>query len=195
MCCLCFYPRHPRGWRLPNFRLSQWSYSFLSTPPSRVATEALMALWNEYVVSIHATLAGGDKRRPVRHRPGLGVSIHATLAGGDQAIARPQTEDRVSIHATLAGGDSRPGTSGYVHGVSIHATLAGGDQFLAIAGGLNDLFLSTPPSRVATFGSGKTLSLVHVSIHATLAGGDTAASGLPSWGLWFLSTPPSRVAT
>ena len=35
----CFYPRHPRGWRLLDFRLHAVPLAFLSTPPSRVATD------------------------------------------------------------------------------------------------------------------------------------------------------------
>ena len=79
--------------------------TFLSTPPSRVAT-ILPSLQNtEQQVSIHATLAGGDThwfaytapaarfypRHPRGWRPETWqisplpscVSIHATLAGGD----------------------------------------------------------------------------------------------------------------
>ena len=33
-----FYPRHPRGWRLPSTSMSAPKTTFLSTPPSRVAT-------------------------------------------------------------------------------------------------------------------------------------------------------------
>ena len=56
-----FYPRHPRGWRLPGFRDSKWSLE----------------------VSIHATLAGGDGLAGRSVGRSDRVSIHATLAGGD----------------------------------------------------------------------------------------------------------------
>ena len=56
--------------------------TFLSTPPSRVATKAIMTANKAESVSIHATLAGGDFCHSV-HLPRLYVSIHATLAGGD----------------------------------------------------------------------------------------------------------------
>ena len=58
---LCFYPRHPRGWR---------RYS-------RDDGKAYM------MVSIHATLAGGDFDKPLIDNDLKAVSIHATLAGGD----------------------------------------------------------------------------------------------------------------
>ena len=106
--CPRFYPRHPRGWRLsynrnPRALLCVSIHAtlaggdqvfstpatgasvFLSTPPSRVATN----------------------RHP-DFRVRLGVSIHATLAGGDRTSATLRVFDRVSIHATLAGGDIIP---------------------------------------------------------------------------------------
>ena len=124
----CFYPRHPRGWR-------------------------------------HGRLA------VKRYR--LNVSIHATLAGGDFVDDCAGCALKVSIHATLAGGDCGPPSffSGYrsfyprhprgwrppaffccasIRLVSIHATLAGGDRNAFIAPGQHVVFLSTPPSRVAT---------------------------------------------
>ena len=103
---ICFYPRHPRGWRHCAF----------------------LVFVVFFTVSIHATLAGGDRpfcgfsarffrfypRHPRGWRPAesdmqnplFDVSIHATLAGGDphrQGYPKPGRE--VSIHATLAGGD------------------------------------------------------------------------------------------
>ena len=56
----CFYPRHPRGWRRIPGSVSVCSRAFLSTPPSRVATEHGLHGHAHCIVSIHATLAGGD---------------------------------------------------------------------------------------------------------------------------------------
>ena len=57
----CFYPRHPRGWRLSRNSAQRVYIKFLSTPPSRVATVMCYMLnCDEVPVSIHATLAGGD---------------------------------------------------------------------------------------------------------------------------------------
>ena len=85
---ICFYPRHPRGWRLPHGNSKAdptasfyprhprgWRPSSTdpATPPSRV--------------SIHATLAGGDELAKPGRKLTQSVSIHATLAGGD-----PQSE-------------------------------------------------------------------------------------------------------
>ena len=57
----------------------------------------------------------------------------------------------VSIHATLAGGDIRSGDYKIPRDVSIHATLAGGDLWQYYEADRTEKFLSTPPSRVATF--------------------------------------------
>ena len=57
------------------------------------------------------------------------------------------------------------------------------------------MFLSTPPSRVATLRPGILEHGVAVSIHATLAGGDDHLLFAPNALATFLSTPPSRVAT
>ena len=103
------------------------------------------------MVSIHATLAGGDEMRsPIMSimlwflstppsrvatitvkalQQGRGVSIHATLAGGDgETFSLKNHALIVSIHATLAGGDlHRINLLSAKLIVSIHATLAGGD--------------------------------------------------------------------
>ena len=103
---------------------------------------------------------------------GYSVSIHATLAGGDVGNARQLQLLDVSIHATLAGGDIQNIIVCLSDCVSIHATLAGGDGLLLEPLKMAILFLSTPPSRVATESLGQDCML-----------------------FVFLSTPPSRVAT
>ena len=57
--------------------------------------------------------------------------------------------------------------------VSIHATLAGGDIFNGVTVRAIIGFLSTPPSRVATYHLALSEPFIDVSIHATLAGGDS----------------------
>ena len=102
------------------------------------------------------------------------VSIHATLAGGDDDYWVTLTcLPRVSIHATLAGGDLIHDAQDVASRlVSIHATLAGGDRLAPLEVSFAFLFLSTPPSRVATMKLTEAIYDAKVSIHATLAGGD-----------------------
>ena len=57
-----FNPHHPRGWRLALPRLVMpFSLEFQSTPPSRVATDFRFILRVNVLISIHTTLAGGDR--------------------------------------------------------------------------------------------------------------------------------------
>ena len=80
---LCFYPRHPCGWRRENRLHKLPQVLFLSTPPVWVATEAGAALSAVRLVSIHATRVGGDGDLD-EHIAHVGrVSIHATRVGGD----------------------------------------------------------------------------------------------------------------
>ena len=125
---------------------------FLSTPPSRVATESNMKS------------TGGQNMFLSTPPSRVATESNMTSTGGQNMflstppsrVATKTTENimvfsKVSIHATLAGGDdeSFPASPTPVI-VSIHATLAGGDKLPTVQKELDDMFLSTPPSRVAT---------------------------------------------
>ena len=102
---------------------------FLSTPPSRVATQRA-GKRSIYRTRFYPRHPRGWRRYEVRDiHAGLGVSIHATLAGGDVGV----------YYYT------------YAQDVSIHATLAGGDKDVDVGIERAGWFLSTPPSRVATY--------------------------------------------
>ena len=58
------------------------------------------------MISIHASLAGGDALLGGVLRVVHAISIHASLAGGDVAGNRLGNLAVISIHASLAGGDS-----------------------------------------------------------------------------------------
>ena len=168
-----FYPRHPRGWRQPHALSVLKRYSFLSTPPSRVATRTKSALTAGPSCFYPRHPRGWRRRERVRQGKPRNVSIHATLAGGDSYGAGRATNRKPFLSTP----PSRVATTyrhiaGIVMEVSIHATLAGGDWENCAGKPRRSSFLSTPPSRVAT---DKTLGEVQdpeVSIHATLAGGD-----------------------
>ena len=80
-----FYPRHPRGWRPLNGRKSNEYGKFLSTPPSRVATgepkPKVLAL-NQFLSTPPSRVATAEVTTTMYK---FIVSIHATLAGGDPA--------------------------------------------------------------------------------------------------------------
>ena len=127
-CLLCFYPRHPRGWR----------------PQQRQQTNDLSC------VSIHATLAGGDALFP-GHCPG-GICFYPRHPRGWRRHNAHIVVALlcVSIHATLAGGDGFFGA----FGVANKKFLSTPPSRVATQRGQGvptpPMFLSTPPSRVAT---------------------------------------------
>ena len=123
---------------------------FLSTPPSRVATGSANSI-DCYSTGFYPRHPRGwrrftgtfESRRKSRFYPRHPRGWRLVLAVVDLAAV-----------------------------VSIHATLAGGDCISLLCGGRSSEFLSTPPSRVATFVFVKHFKFFFVSIHATLAGGD-----------------------
>ena len=214
---MCFYPRHPRGWR---------RFGSVSTEQG-------------FQVSIHATLAGGDRTAErslaaatflstppsrVATREYVRVELFKTFLStppsrvATAALGALKGAGCVSIHATLAGGDRRAGHRDHRQGVSIHATLAGGDVDDLPLERVLDRFLSTPPSRVATASIPTLLETIPrfyprhprgwrplILLYAPYSvlcfyprhprgwrpGADRRASSCAK----FLSTPPSRVAT
>ena len=80
---------------------------FLSTPPSRVATQRYPHYRHRGTVSIHATLAGGDRARRASNSARvtfLSTPPSRVATVGQSAFANKPV---ISIHATLAGGDGR----------------------------------------------------------------------------------------
>ena len=103
----CFYPRHPRGWRHRQSTAWTGGTMFLSTPPSRVATQRYPHYRHRGTVSIHATLAGGDRARRASNSARvtfLSTPPSRVATVGQSAFANKPV---ISIHATLAGGDGR----------------------------------------------------------------------------------------
>ena len=146
------------------------------------------------IISIHASLAGGDRSIEAPPRQRL-ISIHASLAGGDRGVSMAELNVSISIHASLAGGDFTLLSESICRFmISIHASLAGGNprRCCAAPGAHNfnprlprgrrphtstgilrsRTFQSTPPSREATQNAMILIDLKQ-----------------------FQSTPPSREAT
>ena len=101
---------------------------FQSTPPSREATSEGRCCPHSCLISIHASLAGGDAP-PVCVRSAR-ARFQSTPPSREATAAYSRVADRwpISIHASLAGGDYLP---------------PGEIDFLPA-------FQSTPPSREAT---------------------------------------------
>ena len=152
---------------------SLWVSAFLSTPPSRVATGGGKWSLDAKLISIHATLTGGDARPyhwcPMRSNfyprhphgwrltPSTGtlngsiISIHATLTGGDGACPHRRCKPAHFYPRHPHGWRHKAACRRAGQwAISIHATLTGGDASLSSSFRAAGLFLSTPPSRVAT---------------------------------------------
>mgnify|MGYP001136271674 CR=1 FL=1 len=124
---LHFNPRLPRGRRRPAGTPRSTSPSFQSTPPSREATRGYGLPHRAAGISIHASLAGGDRHRRCQDLSGA-ISIHASLAGGDGERGVDVAEG-LYFNPRLPRG-RRPGRdeiNSIFALISIHASLAGGD--------------------------------------------------------------------
>ena len=167
---------------------------FQSTPPSREATRPADVFLRLGLISIHASLAGGDPRFPRLSTRRSPISIHASLAGGDsdpalhRAVRSEFQSTPPSREATAQAGERgrardfnprlprgrRPEATG---GEQAHRDFnprlprgrrrAGGRQSEGRGG-----FQSTPPSREATLVAMRAIIPLPISIHASLAGGD-----------------------
>ena len=179
---------------------------------------AVNTMRNLSKVSIHATLAGGDYLN-FMHRPPRKVFLStppSRVATIKSAVSVPTVmflstpPSRVATRRPFLPSSRRIrfyprhprgwrlnfAVSVTVScSVSIHATLAGGDIISTTGLAARNVFLSTPPSRVATQQRAARAFALSVSIHATLAGGDSKACCASTISRLFLSTPPSRVAT
>ena len=145
-----FYPRHPRGWRQLIEENAAAGVTFLSTPPSRVATRWSRTGYKPKTISIHATLAGGDLVS-ARHSCASFPFLSTPPSRVATATVR-STHSRQKYFYPRHPRGWRPWPAVWVL------------QLIA--------FLSTPPSRVATVLQSALDILTDISIHATLAGGD-----------------------
>ena len=102
--CGYFNPRTPCGVRLYRACQRKSFAEFQSTHPLRGATESRRSPAETGLISIHAPLAGCD-RRTCHADVTDQISIHAPLAGCDQPGWQDQEAGWISIHAPLAGCD------------------------------------------------------------------------------------------
>ena len=192
-----FYPRHPRGWRPPPQRTPAVTTTFLSTPPSRVATlvprtdPRRASLFLSTPPSRVATAPGSEF-----------VSIFSCFyprhPRGWRRRRTPQPTPRKRRFYPRHPRGWRPANFGRTIcciAVSIHATLAGGDDFWSKPAVVITGFYPRHPRGWRRECEEVYARHGEVSIHATLAGGDGSARKSTPATARFLSTPPSRVAT
>ena len=169
-----FYPRHPRGWRRWAWFDSDVELIFLSTPPSRVATDTS----GLPLKSRHRFLSTPPSRVATYRYKTLFHTYHRFYPRHPRVWRRSLVVLGIVSWLFLSTPPSRVATFGYLlwllrqrcfyprhprgwrlrhpacisrlDVVSIHATLAGGDGDSKRCGKKIAVFLSTPPSRVAT---------------------------------------------
>ena len=78
---------------------------FQSTHPLRGATKADQLRQERINISIHAPLAGCDRRKPNSSFPSLGFQSTHPLRGATLRLCDMPTANHISIHAPLAGCD------------------------------------------------------------------------------------------
>ena len=144
-----FNPRTPCGVRPPAKRAIVFALRFQSTHPLRGATPVPPMAGNGLWISIHAPLAGCDRKKKERERSQThfnprtpcGVRRRSTattrtttafqsthpLRGATNVEFLSPREDGISIHAPLAGCDGQMRPDPARIGISIHAPLAGCD--------------------------------------------------------------------
>ena len=148
----CFYPRHPRGWRHEFLKLHPDAMMFLSTPPSRVATADIVAKDEspKEFLSTPPSRVATFASSAMRSIASL-VSIHATLAGGDPASAsRSNIRSMFLSTPPSRVATRRPKGTGRHQERFYPRHPRGWRQIQGRCLRQWALFLSTPPSRVAT---------------------------------------------
>ena len=123
-----FYPRPPRGGRLPARRKPSLRQRFLSTPSARRATDFVLDLIGDFNISIHALREEGDRFFVLRPRA-ITDFYPRPPRGGRHAAGLLRNAE---------------------HHISIHALREEGDRGFDNQSVMNKLFLSTPSARRAT---------------------------------------------
>ena len=148
---LCFYPRHPRGWRQTSFGLAAPTPLFLSTPPSRVATWRYNLFADRDSGFYPRHPRGWRLQNRVVETLNAYVSIHATLAGGDSGSSQRTYRQKEFLSTPPSRVATINGGRNYIRWLRFYPRHPRGWRLYrcpAPAAALG--FLSTPPSRVAT---------------------------------------------
>ena len=213
-----FNPRTPCGVRRTHPRTARARNRFQSTHPLRGATRLIPPLFIRLFISIHAPLAGCDRRKNDVQRPVVHFNPRTPCGVRPKAPAAIAKQREISIHAPLAGCDTNakngfigcfdfnPRTPcGVRHNqrptdfcdfrISIHAPLAGCDGSVQSPTLQGKLFQSTHPLRGATTYYTIKDGEIVISIHAPLAGCDPKTVQDDTSLAIYQSTHPLRGAT
>ena len=103
---LHFYPRPPRGGRLPHRKCSPLTLRFLSTPSARRATNDDATVNYTDNISIHALREEGDRAAPAGSWPAIAFLSTPSARRATDAPLLLQYGVGISIHALREEGDT-----------------------------------------------------------------------------------------
>ena len=164
-----FYPRPPRGGRLPRDAAAlPRSSKFLSTPSARRATFRCCYQRQKGGISIHALREEGDSVQPEWRVPATHFYPRPPRGGRPVRASRPFS----------------------VCGISIHALREEGDTLGAIQQGIYNHFYPRPPRGGRRWHPWGVIHLSHISIHALREEGDASRCCCGDVGPYFYPRPP-----
>ena len=207
-----FYPRPPRGGRLPTSAGATTTFLFLSTPSARRATADIAIGEQKPNISIHALREEGDPdlQRRLRGRkyfyprpPRGGRPKQPKRRGRRRRFLSTPSARRATIDSYLEETKleflSTPsarratktgGSADIAIGISIHALREEGDSQIWVSKQSSKRFLSTPSARRATSQNHNNTWSKSISIHALREEGDSLPIRLCQTMQYFYPRPP-----
>ena len=192
-----FYPRPPRGGRLPRLSKLAECVLFLSTPSARRATKPLRSCKGRHCISIHALREEGDLGKRLQHLKVSGgfLSTPSARRATARSSGRAQRERHFYPRPPRGGRLFLMVVSWASLAISIHALREEGDPFTAGWMKAPFHFYPRPPRggrRVQTTAMPTTIAF----LSTPSARRATLTLALSRWPLMaFLSTPSARRAT
>ena len=145
-----FYPRPPRGGRLPEKLHLDRVVQFLSTPSARRATPAAITLAQFIIISIHALREEGDSSPPGRKEVAPIFLSTPSARRATSPFCRVEKTLVISIHALREEGDCWNQKYQPPYGYFYPRPPRGGRPTFKPCCSAASLFLSTPSARRAT---------------------------------------------
>ena len=140
-----FYPRPPRGGRRGDFALVYAPGQFLSTPSARRATGAERVLGYVRAISIHALREEGDPLMSTYRPSSFNFYPRPPRGGRLHRCCRGRHFCGISIHALREEGDQRNRGRSQRCGISIHALREEGDHRQHFSWRADQDFYPRPP--------------------------------------------------
>ena len=186
-----FYPRPPRGGRLSLVRKLVKGAEFLSTPSARRATcSPVRPPRRSAAISIHALREEGDHWTVGTTATTIKFLSTPSARRATDHVPTQDTETGISIHALREEGDPAVTSTTSCRGYFYPRPPRGGRPRARSPLCVISLFLSTPSARRATRPLSPTAVAERISIHALREEGDDATRRLAKAMRYFYPRPP-----